>query len=134
MQYQQLVFTHQQRQEEIQNAHILQYKDFNSHYDEEFAKAQEEDQNEQNDMESRHMQQLQENRQTLEEQLPLTFKFSAELLNLRKIQQNLAKQKDYQEAHQVQQKANQVEEQERQKYMDERHKKILAAEAKLMQK
>ena len=53
---------------------------------------------------------------------------------MRKIQQNLAKQKDYQEAHQVQQRANQLEEKERQAYMDARHKKILAAEAKLMQK
>jgi hypothetical protein len=93
------VFTHQQRQEEIQNAHILQYKKFNNHYDEEFAKAQEGDQREIEDMEALHMQQLQENRTNLEETLPLTFKFSAELLNLRKIQANLAKQKDYQEAH-----------------------------------
>jgi len=50
----------------------------------------------------------------MEENLPLAFKFSAELLNMRKIQTNLAKQKDYQEAHQVQQRANEVEEKERQ--------------------
>lgn len=62
----------------------------------------------------RHTQQLQENRTQMEENLPLTFKFSAELLNMRKIQTNLAKQKDYQEAHQVQQRANEVEEKERQ--------------------
>ena len=66
--------------------------------------------------------------------MPLVFKQSAELLNLRKIQTNLAKQKDYQEAHQVQQKGNELEEKERQQFMDTRHKKILAAEAKLMQK
>lgn len=82
----------------------------------------------------RHTQQLQENRTQMEENLPLTFKFSAELLNMRKIQTNLAKQKDYQEAHQVQQRANEVEEKERQLHMEGRHKKILAAEAKLMQK
>jgi len=34
----------------------------------------------------------------------------------------------------VQQKANELEEMERQQHMDTRHKKILAAEAKLMQK
>ena len=62
----------------------------------------------------------------------MTFKFSAELLNMRKIQTNLAKQKNYQEAHQVQQRANEVEEKERQAHMENRHKKILAAEAKLM--
>jgi len=62
----------------------------------------------------------------------MTFKFSAELLNLRTIQTNLAKQKDYQEAHQVQQRANLLEENERNQHMENRHKKILSAEAKLM--
>ena len=62
----------------------------------------------------------------------MTFKFSAELLNLRTIQTNLAKQKDYQEAHQVQQRANLLEENERSQHMENRHKKILSAEAKLM--
>ena len=33
------------------------------------------------ELERRHTEQLQENRQMLEETLPLTFKFSAELLN-----------------------------------------------------
>jgi hypothetical protein len=44
MQYQQLVFQHQQRQEEIQHAHIEQYQEFNKHWDSVLAKAQEEDQ------------------------------------------------------------------------------------------
>ena len=33
MNFQQLVFTHQQRQEEIQQAHIKQYQEFNQHWD-----------------------------------------------------------------------------------------------------
>lgn len=114
MQYQQLVFTHQQRQEDIQQAHIKQYQEFNQHWDNVLSKAQEEDQQEIEELEMRHTQQLQENRTQMEENLPLAFKFSAELLNMRKIQTNLAKQKDYQEAHQVQQRANEVEEKERQ--------------------
>ena len=44
MQYQQLVFSHQQRQEEIQQAHIKQYQEFNQHWDNVLSKAQEEDQ------------------------------------------------------------------------------------------
>ena len=134
MKFQHLVFSHEQRQEEIQQAHIKQYQEFNQHWDTVLQKAQEEDQMEISDLENRQTQQLGENRQNLEETLPLTFKFSAELLNLRKIQTNLAKQKDYQEAHQVQQQANEQEENERQQHMDSRLKKILAAESKLMQK
>jgi len=42
-------------------------------------------------LEMNHTELLQRNRQDLEETLPLTFKFSAELLNLRQIQVNLAK-------------------------------------------
>lgn len=64
----------------------------------------------------------------------MTFKQSAELLNLQKIQQQLAKQKEYAEAHQVQIKGNELVEQEREKYMQQRHKKIVSAEAKLIQK
>lgn len=59
------------------------------------AKQQERDSEDIASLEALHTQQLGENRETLEETLPLTFKFSAELLNMRKIQTNLAKQKNY---------------------------------------
>lgn len=64
----------------------------------------------------------------------MAFKYSAELLNLRSIQKSLAKQKNYQDAHQVQLRANEMEEKEKAQHLENRHKKILAAEAKLMQK
>lgn len=99
MEFQQLMFTHQQKQEEIQQAHIKQYQDFNQHWDFELQRAQEEDQQEIVDLENKHTKGLEENRQNLEENLPMTFKFSAELLNLRSIQKSLAKQKNYQDAH-----------------------------------
>lgn len=134
MEYQQLMFEHQQKQEQIQSAHIQQYQDFNRHWDSELQMAQEQDQEEILELENRHTKALEENRFTLEQSLPQEFKRSTELLNMRKIQQNLAKQKNYQEAHQVQQRANEMEEQERNSYLETRHKKILAAEAKLMQK
>lgn len=132
MEYQNLVFQHQQRKEDIQSEHLQQYNDFNNNYNMEFQKASEEDQMELDGLEARHNQQLAENRASLEETLPLTFKFSTELLNLKKITETLGKQKDYQEAHTVQTKANQIFEKERKNYMEARHKKIMAAEAKLM--
>lgn len=134
MEYQQLMFTHQQKQEEIQQAHIKQYQDFNQHWDFELQRAQEEDQTEIVDLENRHTKGLEENRQNLEENLPMVFKNSAELLNLRSIQKSLAKQKNYQDAHQVQLRANEMEEVEKGQHLENRHKKILATEAKLMQK
>ena len=53
---------------------------------------------------------------------------------MKQIQQQLARQKQYAEAHQVQIKAQQMEEEERERYMQQRHKKIVAAEATLIQK
>jgi len=50
-------------------------------------------------LEEKHVRELEENRANLEKKLPLDFKHSAELLNLKKIQANLAKQKEYAEAH-----------------------------------
>ena len=58
MQTQQMSFEHQQRQEEIQKAHIEQYQQFNMHWDSVLMKAQEEDQAEIGDLEERHTIQL----------------------------------------------------------------------------
>ena len=90
-----MLFNHQQQREECEAAHIKQYQEFNQHWDRELQTAQDEDQQEIQSAENAHTKALEENRQTLETELPMTFKFSAELLNLRKIQTNLAKQKNY---------------------------------------
>ena len=88
-------FNHQQQREECEAAHIKQYQEFNQHWDRELQTAQDEDQQEIQSAENAHTKALEENRQKMETELPMTFKFSAELLNLRKIQTNLAKQKNY---------------------------------------
>jgi hypothetical protein len=43
------------------------------------------------ELENRHTFEIQKNREELEEKLPLTFKFSSELLNNQAIQTSLAK-------------------------------------------
>lgn len=50
------------------------------------------------------------------------------------MQANLAKQKNYQDAHKMQVECQEMELNEREKYMQERQKKIIAAEAKLITK
>ena len=74
------------------------------------------------------------NRETLTKQLETTFKNSAPLLNLRKIQDNFAKQKNYKSAHDVQTQANALEAKERDQWQEACHKKILASEQTLMKK
>ena len=46
-------------------------------------------------MEDRHLKELEDQRRKLDETLPLKPKWSAEMLNLKKIQASLAKQKNY---------------------------------------
>jgi hypothetical protein len=86
LEIQEMTFNHQQQRDECESAHIKQYQEFNQHWDNELQTAQDEDQQEILSTENAHTKQLEENRQRLEQELPLTFKLSAELLNLRKIQ------------------------------------------------
>jgi|JI10StandDraft_1071094.scaffolds.fasta_scaffold1392032_1 hypothetical protein len=65
------------------------------------------------------MKALEDYSKQLEEELPNIFKPSAELLNLKKIQLSLAKQKNYTEAHQVQVRANQMERKELREFEEE---------------
>lgn len=100
-----LIFMHEQQRQECEQAHIKQYQDFNEHWDNELQQAQQDDQNEILALEERHTQELEQNRQHLEATLPAKYKQSTELLNLRKIQEQMARQKNYQQAHQVQVRA-----------------------------
>jgi hypothetical protein len=79
----------------------MEYQDFNKRWDEALAQIEQQDQQAIRALEDRHIRDLEENRQVLEQKLPLTFKLSAELLNLKQIQGQLARQKQYAEAHQV---------------------------------
>lgn len=129
-----LIYNQTREREEVEQAHIQEYQEFNKNWDMTLAQIEAQDQQAVGGLEEKHVRELEENRQLLEQKLPLTFKQSAELLNLRTIQQQLARQKQYADAHQVQVKAQQMEEDEREKNLQMRHKKIVAAEAKLIQK
>ena len=84
--------------------------------------------------EDKHIRDLEENRNDLEKKLSINIKPSPELLNMRQIQANLAKQKEYSEAHKVQVRVQQLEREEQEKHLQSRMKKIAAAEAKLISK
>lgn len=129
-----LIYNQAREREEVEEAHLMEYQDFNKRWDEALAQIEQQDQQAVRALEERHIRDLEENRQVLEAKLPLSFKQSAELLNLKQIQGQLARQKQYAEAHQVQIKAQQMEEEERERYMQQRHKKIVAAEATLIQR
>jgi len=80
-----MAFNHQEQRSECEQAHIKQYQEFNQFWDTQLFELSEADQNELNTMDDRHTKELTDNRQKLEDTLPLTFKASAELLNLKRI-------------------------------------------------
>lgn len=81
-----LVFNQSREREEVEQAHIMEYQEFNKNWDQTLAQIEAQDQQALLGLEERHVKELEENRQVLEQKLPLTFKQSAELLNLRQIQ------------------------------------------------
>ena len=89
--YDELIFNQTQQREECEQAHIKQYQEFNQQWDEDLLQTQKEDSQALSELENRHTVEIEQNRQILGDKLPLTFKFSAELLNQQSIQQSLAK-------------------------------------------
>ena len=77
----------------------MEYQEFNKNWDDTLAQIEQQDQQAIQALEEKHIKELEENRAALEQSLPLNFKLSAELLNMQKIQQQLAKQTQYAEAH-----------------------------------
>lgn len=129
------LMTRQQNENiELEETHILEFNNFNQEWDKRMNEFQMHSSQLIKGLEEKHIGQHEEYRKELEEKVPIKFKPSPELLNLRKIQVSLAKQKEYKEAHQVQVRAQKLEQQEHDKYMEERSYKIENFENKLFQK
>ena len=79
---QELIFNQTQQREECEQAHIKQYQEFNQQWDEDLLQTQKEDAQALGELENRHTVEIEGNRQILGDKLPLTFKFSSELLNM----------------------------------------------------
>lgn len=92
----------------VEEAHMLEYQQFNTHWDQMCHDYDEQCQNQVNAMKERHLDELKEFQQKLleKQQKP---KFSPVLLNYRQIEEHLARAKNYGEAHKVKAKADRME-------------------------
>jgi len=88
-----LDFNQSHQKHECEEAHKKQYEEFNHQWDEDLLHTQQEDAQALGELEDRHTKELHHNKEELEAKLPLTFKFSAQLLNMQSIQASYAKQK-----------------------------------------
>ena len=118
---------------ELEETHILEFNNFNQEWDKRMNEFQVHSSQLIKALEDKHMAQHEEYRSQLDEKLSTAFKPSPELLNLRRIQVNLAKQKEYKEAHDVQVRAQKLEKFENDKYMEERQIKMENLLEKLFQ-
>ena len=92
----------------VEEAHMLEYQQFNSQWDQKCKDYETQSQNQMNAMKERHLDELKEFQQKLleKQQKP---KFSPVLLNYRKIEEHLARSKNYNDAHKVKAKADRME-------------------------
>ena len=81
-----LIYNQTREREEVEQAHIMEYQEFNKQWDDTLAQIEEQDHQAVRALEEKHVRELEENRQILEQKIPLTFKVSAELLNLKQIE------------------------------------------------
>lgn len=80
-----LLYNQAKEREEVEQAHIMEYQEFNKNWDDLMSKTQDEHQQMMRNLEDKHVRELEENRQRLDQTLPTVPKASAELLNLKKI-------------------------------------------------
>ena len=118
---------------ELEETHILEFNNFNQEWDKRMNEFQVHSSQLIKALEDKHVSQQEEYRGQLEEKIPYKFKPSTDLLNLKRIQVNLAKQKEYKEAHEVQVRAQKLDQEENQKYAENRDLKIQNAMTKLLQ-
>ena len=138
---------HQQDLEELEQAHIEEFNNFNADWDKRMNEFQVHSAQLVQTLEGKHEQELQEEHEKLiasfgmQEQMdssqpmvPVGFKRSPELLNLISTQKSLAKQKEYKDAHKIQIKAQELERKEIQKHVQEAEAKMRKFEQKLIKK
>lgn len=119
---------------QLEHEHIEEFKEFNNFWDKRMSEFDEQARTIEEQMILRHQEELERFTEELDIATPLKPKDTPELLNLKKIQQSLAKKKDYIEAHKVQQRCMKLEKEETDKWLVIREKKILNQRAQLEQK
>ena len=113
----------------VEEAHMLEFQQFNQIWDKKMAEYEHHAEELIEAMKDRHSSELREfQRKLMAKQIRP--KFSKDLLNLRKIQDTLAKQKDYAEAHKMKLKGDALEAWELEKWHSQRQQDLLGREAK----
>lgn len=120
-------------QDGVQEAHMMQAMEFNSAWSANMTEFERQAQEIEDQIKDRQREEFNTFQTQLREQGPRTYKFSRELLQLRKSIGALAKQSKYEKAHEISQKADQLERYERMKLDNEYKVHIASKELQLRQ-
>ncbi|KAL9182754.1 hypothetical protein ACHAXT_004033 [Thalassiosira profunda] len=113
----------------VEEAHMLEYQQFNTQWDAKCKEFEDQSQSQINSMKERHLDELKEfQRRLLEKQQKP--KFSPVLLNYRKVEEHLARSKNYSEAHKVKAKADKMEAKETEQWNTMKQKEMFQHESK----
>jgi len=129
-----LLQSHFLEKEALEQEHLQEFAQFNEFWDSKMAEFNDQARAIEEQMIQRHHEEMGQFLEELEMSITTKPKDSAEILNLRKIQQTLAKQKDYIEAHKIQQQCMKLERQEVEKWQSVREQKIKNQKAQLEHK
>jgi hypothetical protein len=113
----------------VEEAHMLEFQQFNLIWDRNMQEYEKHAEELGEAMKERHASELRDYQRRLMGR-QIRPKYSKDLLNLRKIQETLAKQKDYAEAHKIKLKADALEAWELEKWHSKRQQDLLQKEAK----
>lgn len=119
----------------VEEAHMKELQEFNEIWDRKVAEFEAHAANLQDTLAARHKQDHQEQLEKIRREAePRTPRWSRDLLNLRKIQETLAKQKKYAEAGKTKLQADQLEAKEHEMWKAKREAKIAAIEEQFLHK
>lgn len=130
---QELKLRHESDLAELEETHIHEFNNFNQEWDKIMHQFQVHAAELIKSLEEKHDQELEQEREQIIEKLGDRYKKSPELLSLLSTQKNLAKQKEYKEAHKIQIQAQELEQREQKKYYQDRQKRIEKFESKIIQ-
>ena len=100
------------------------FQEFNEEWDRKIEEYRQCCLNQEQELKEKHQEEFEKTQKNLEETIPVIPKHSSEFLNLQRIRDTLARNKEYKEAHEVQQKMLFLEEQEKMNWGRDRDAKI----------
>ncbi|EGR28522.1 hypothetical protein IMG5_173780 [Ichthyophthirius multifiliis] len=115
---------HLNEKQEIEKAHLNEYNEFNEFWDRKMLEFNQEAEKVEKETIERHQEEMNKFQEEIEQQITQKPKDTPELLHLRKMEEQLAKQQEYMEAHQIQQRIFTIEKEEFEKWNYQRQIKL----------